>query len=403
MPEEQEIKVDVAAIAKQAAEEAVKAYRAQLEAEPPAQKAAGQIEGRVTHDEADTPFPDLAAQFRAVKGYAKSLGSNYPPRLKALKAIAGASETVSADGGFLLDPTLTGEIIKPMHEEGPFSSRARKLPVSANSNYGWINGVDETSRATGSRWGGIRGYRVGEGVTITASKPKFRRINWELQKYALLIYGTDELLMDAAQFSSVVQQGAREELSFMLNDDILNGLGAGGPLGILASPALYSVPKEGGQLAATVSYRNLSDMWMGLDTRSKRSPVTAWFINAEVTPFLDEMYINAGTGGIPPRFISETPNGTYTIKGRPVIETEFNAAVGTLGDIVLSDMSEYLVWQKGDVQFASSIHVEFLTDQEIFRMIVRVDGKPTMNSTITPYKATSGRVMSAHVALAARA
>jgi len=376
---------------------------------PPAAKSAGFVKtegaspGKVIKAEEDTPFESLAAQCRALKTYELTKGQRYAPRLKALKAIAGASETVPVDGGFLLDPTLTNQILMPMHEDGPFSSKVRRLPVSTNSNYGWINGVDETSRATGSRWGGIRGYRLAEGDTKTASKPKFRRIDWELKKYAVLAYGSDELLEDAAMFSAIVQQGAREELNFMLNDDIMNGLGVGGPLGILVSPALYSVPKETGQAADTIVYENLSKMWRALTPRSKRSPATAWYINGEVGPQLDALFIAAGTAGIPPRFVSETPEGMYTIKGKPVIETEFNPALGNVGDIVLSDMSEYLLWQKGDVQFASSIHVEFLTDQSVFRFVVRVDGKPTMASTITPYKANTGVVISSHVALAERA
>ena len=355
----------------------------------------------VTEDPADRPFRSLAEQARAVKNFELSKGHEIHPRLKALKALeieglkaSGASEGVPADGGYLLDPTLVSEVMTPMHEEGPFTSLANRMPVSANSNYGWINGVDETSRATGSRWGGIQGYRLNEGGTKTASKPKFRRIQWELKKYAAVVYGTDELLQDVAMFSKIVNQGCREELMFMANDDIMNGSGVGGPLGIMNSGYRVDVTREN---ANNVTHADIVKMWQRLHPRSKSNAV--WFINSEVHPELDELYFSTGTTGILSPFVSCRQDGVMQIYGRPVIETEFNAALGTNGDILLADMSEYLYWEKTDIQAATSIHVQFLTDETTFRFVYRVDGQPAHNTPLTPYKGTN--TQSAFVALSA--
>jgi HK97 family phage major capsid protein len=305
------------------------------------------------------------------------------------QAQTGAGEGVPSDGGYLLEPTLVEDVLAPMHDLGAFSRFVRRLPVGAGSNYGWINGVDETSRATGSRWGGIRGYRLAEGDTLTASRPKFRRINWELKKYGVLVYATDELLADAAQFSEVVRIGAGEELDFMLNDDILNGAGAGGPLGIMQSGALLSVAKETNQTAATVVYENILKMWARLLPRSKASDRTAWFVNSDVMPQLDTLALAVGTAGLPPRFVDYGADGVMRMKGKPVYETEFNATAGTQGDIALLDLGEYLHWEKNGVEEAQSIHVQFLTDETVFRLIYRCDGQPTLASAITPYKGSN--------------
>ena len=37
--------------------------------------------------------------------------------------------------------------------------------MSADANGVVLNAVDETSRATGSRWGGVQGYRIAEAGT----------------------------------------------------------------------------------------------------------------------------------------------------------------------------------------------------------------------------------------------
>lgn len=358
---------------------------------------------QVVADEADralagNPFKSLGEQLTAVKRYAQGYED---VRLRALKA-TGANEGVGSDGGFLLQPTFTDSILMPMHETGPFSARVRRLPVGANSNSGVLYGVDETSRATGSRWGGVQGYRVAEGGTLTASRPTFKQINWRLKKFAVLVYATDELLADAPQLQSVIQQGASEELSFMVNDDIVNGLGASGPLGFLNSNSLVSVAKETGQAAATIVYQNIVKMWARLHSRSKAN--AAWFINTDVTPQLAAMSLAVGTGGVPVYMpaggLSASPYGS--LYGRPVIESEFNATLGTVGDIILADMSEYLFWEKGGTESASSIHVQFLTDETVFRFIYRCEGQPAWQTTLTPYKGGSNTV-SPFVALATRA
>lgn len=339
----------------------------------------------VTDDPADRPFKNIAEQCQAVKNYTLSMGQTEHPRLKhpSLKAVTGASEGVPADGGFLLDPTLSAEFIKPIHEEGPFSSAVRTLPVGSNSNYGWLNGVDETSRVTGSRWGGIRGYRLAEGGTKTASRPTFRRINWELKKYAILVYGTDELLQDSAQFAAVVNQGCREELNFMVNDDIMNGAGLAGPQGFMNSGALVTVTRDTG---STVLHTDVAAMWNRMDPRGKAK--ATWYIHNEVQPKLDALYFTGSTSVLSP-FIGYRPDGVMTMYGRPVVVTEFNQALNTSGDIALCDMSQYLFWEKGGVQEAASIHVAFVTDETVFRFVYRCDGQSSLASALTPYHGTT--------------
>jgi len=62
------------------------------------------------------------------------------------------------------------------------------------------------------------------------------------------------------------------------------------------------------------------------------------------------------------------------------------------GDVILADMSQYITANKGDINEAMSIHVNFLYDQETFRFLYYFDGQPRWSSAITPYKgsATTG-------------
>jgi hypothetical protein len=78
-------------------------------------------------------------------------------------------------------------------------ARSRSLvtrqPVSGNALN--LPAVDETSRANGSRFGGISSTWIGQGTTVTAGKPKFRLMELKLKKLLAFVYGTDELVADA--------------------------------------------------------------------------------------------------------------------------------------------------------------------------------------------------------------
>ena len=356
---------------------------------------------QVITDESDRPFQSMGDQLFAVKQATLTQGRELAPRLKALNIKAlGANELIGSEGGFLLEPSFIAGLLTPLHDTGPFSSRAAKLTIGPNANGVTVRAVDETSRAAGSRWGGVLGYRLAEAGTKLATQPTFRLIELRLKKYAVLCYATEELLQDTTALAGIVQQGASEELDFMINDDILNGLGNAGPLGILNSGALVSVTKEAGQTAATVVTENIFKMWARMHPRSKSNAV--WYINTDVTPQLYALSLSVGTGGMPmymaPGSLPNAPSGA--LLGRPVVETEFNATLGTVGDIVLADMSQYVMIEK-DVQAASSIHLQFLTDQVAYRFVYRCDAQPKVAAPLTPYKGSG--TLSPFVALATRA
>ena len=143
-------------------------------------------------------------------------------------------------------------------------------------------------------------------------------------------------------------------------------------------------------------------MWARMWARSR--PNAVWFINQNIEPQLFTMSLAVGTGGIPiympANGLSGSPYGQ--LMGRPVIAIEQCQTLGTVGDIILADMSQYILADKGGMQTASSIHIAFTTDESVFRFVYRVDGQPIWNSALTPYKGTVANSLSPFVALATR-
>lgn len=317
------------------------------------------------------------------------------------RAATGLGETIPSDGGFLVGTDISGELYRRAYTMGQIASRTRRVTLSSGANSLKINGIDETSRATGSRWGGVRGYWLAEAASLTASTPTFRQIELNLRKLGVLAYATDELLQDAGALGSLILEAAAEEIMWLTENSIVNGTGAGQPLGVLNAGALVSVAKETGQAATTFVAENAFKMWSRLWARSRGN--AAWFINQDVEPQLFAMSVAVGTGGVPVYLpangLSSSPYGT--LFGRPVVPVEYAATLGTVGDVLLADFSEYFLADKGGVQSASSIHVQFLTDESVFRFIYRVDGQPAWHSALTPANGTN--TLSPYVAVATRA
>ena len=333
---------------------------------------------QVTKDEADQPFGSDGEFFMAVKT-AAIYPNREDPRLRSLKA-TGMSEGVPADGGYLLRPQVKDGILERMYSTGAILSRVASDPVDGNAMT--YNGVDETSRVTGSRYGGVQGYWLAEGSTIPGSKPKFRQIELKLKKVAALCYATDEQLADTRNLQSWLNRVVPGELRFQVEDAIYEGDGVGKPLGIMNSPALITVTRDTG---SAVKYADIVNMWA---RRWAGVNDYVWFVNQDVTPHLDQLVLSGSTD-VPLRFVDYGPDGVMRIKGKPVIEVEYASTLNTTGDIMLASLSQYQTISKGDVDTASSIHVAFTTAEQAFRFIYRVDGEPLWNSTLTPFKGSN--------------
>lgn len=347
------------------------------------------------------PFNTFGEQLVAIAKSSRP-GEPIDERLLKVQNASGANEAVPSEGGFLVQKDFAAELLKEIHETSVLAAACRKVPISSNSNGVKLNGIDESSRADGSRWGGVQGYWVNEAGTVTATKPKFRQIELSLNKLMALYYATDELLQDSAAIEGVMSQAFAEELRFKVDDAIYRGDGAGKPLGILNAGCLVTQAAEAGQAGDTVIFENIANMWSRLIASSRANAV--WYINQEVEPQLFGMSLAIGTSGVPVYMPAGGISGQQygTLFGRPVKPIEHASALGDVGDIVLADMGQYLLADKGGIQTASSVHVQFLYDETAFRATYRVDGQPVRNKAITPYKGTAANTLSSFVALAAR-
>jgi len=345
-------------------------------------------------------------EFASVVKVASYPGGAVDERLRAIevatKAASGISEADDTSAGFLVAPEFANGIWQRV-QQSPYNLIATLDSYQVSGNTLKLFAEDETSRATGSRHGGVRGYWIPEAGQFTASAPKFHPMQVTLHKLGVFAYATEEMLADQSFLGPYLTRCAGDEIRFLVEDALFRGNGAGQPLGFLNHGATVSVAKETGQEAKTFKYENAIKMYSRVHAASLNKAV--WLTNQDVMPAMMTMTINVGTGGAPVWMPAGGISGSpfNQLIGRPVIPTEYNPTLGTVGDVSFVDMSQYLFLMKKGAQVNSqmSIHLRFDYDEVAFKWTFRCAGQPLWKTALTPYQGTN--TVSPWVTLATRA
>jgi HK97 family phage major capsid protein len=303
-----------------------------------------------------------------------------------------ANESSGPDGGYGIPPEFSSEIEKVAYSEESLISRCNELPVSGNSAS--FPGDESTP------WGasGVTASWEGEGSQTDPKKPLLKHKELRLRKLKVLVAASDELLQDASNMSAYLVDTMGGAVDWKVNDAIVNGNGAGMPLGIRNASSLVVQAKESGQAADTVLPQNLAKMLSRVVVGPKAN--VGWLMNPDVFPQIitltlnnNPIWVQANAG------FQNAPNGL--LLGRPIVFSEACQTLGDQGDIILANMKGYrAITKDGGPQLSTSMHLWFDQDIQAFKLIFRMDGQPTLSAAITPPNSTSTR--SHFVALAAR-
>lgn len=332
---------------------------------------------------------------------AKAAGAGDPGAAGRLQA--AASEGAGSEGGFLVPPQFRDAIWQKVGGEGSLMSRCDTVTLERNE---LKVPKDETTP-----WGtaGLQVYWEGEAQQATGSQPSLEAQSVRLNKLMGLVRVSDEVLEDAGSLDAYLRSRAPIVINHRINSAIISGTGVGKPLGILNADCRVTVAKETSQPADTVFHRNIEKMWSRMYADCRANAV--WLINQDVEPQLGQMsfrdvgaYPSTATGTAVPVYIPAggVAGSPYaSLKGRPVVPVQACKTVGDEGDIILADLSQYLIAQKaGGVKTDVSMHLYFDYGQQAYRFVFRMAGLPWWNSSITPENGSN--TLSCFVTLAAR-
>lgn len=341
-------------------------------------------------------FRNFGEQLAAIKRhYSSGIVDERQQRIENECRALGMNTNIGSEGGLAIQTDFAGMMMESAATQGNILPLVDRYDVSGNANsVQWVD-IDEVTVAT-TVFGGVVVYWAGESNAVTASNPKLVDRELKLQKLMGIAYATHELEQNSNFVADLYTRAFQTAINRELEACIVAGTGAGKPLGIITGGQSVSVAKEAGQAAATVVYENIIKMY----NRAINKQKSVWCIHPDVQEQLDFLTVPIGVGGVPV-YLSASSLGTLpALKGRPIVESDHCAALGTVGDINFTDFNDYMMIFKGGLQQDYSIHVQFLTAQNCFRFIFYANGMPKRSSALTIKNSSNTR--SSCVKLASR-
>ncbi|NED75273.1 phage major capsid protein [Streptomyces sp. SID9944] len=351
-----------------------------------------------TAHNAAAPGAVLDREFKDSVEYVRTIWHQSPAAEvgEKLTVLRNAASSVSpADGGFLVPETLRSQLLQIALEQSVVRPLATVVPMDSARVPMPI--IDSTTNK-GSVFGGMIAYWGEEGAMLQDASPKFGRVELDAKKLTGLSAVPNELLQDSiVSFAALVETLWPQALAFSEDSAFMVGTGAGMPLGFFGQRNKAAIP-----VARTTSnkiqYADIVNMYAQMLPSSL--PNAVWICAPDALPQLLQMSLPVGDAGSSVFVVNMAGPFPMTIFGRPLIITEKAAALGSRGDIAFVDLAYYLIGDRQTMTADSSTDYQFGSDKTTFRIIQRVDGRPWLQSAITPANGSSKK-LSPFVELAA--
>jgi len=170
--------------------------------------------------------------------------------------------------------------------------------------------------------------------------------------------------------ASVISMMFGDALKWKEDYAYLSGNGVGQPLGVIGAPGTFTQVRAVANAFGYIDAVNMLTHFL---------PVKGgvWVMSRSVMPELYTMVDPNGNYIWHPAFgvAGAGAGAPGTLLGYPVLFTEKTPTLGTTGDVLLCDFSQYLIGDRQAITVDSSIHDRFQYDQTSFRMVMRVDGQ----------------------------
>jgi len=235
-------------------------------------------------------------------------------------------------------------------------------------------------------YGGMSVEWISEGGTKPETDMKLREITLTPKEVAGHTVITDKLLRNWGAAESVVTNMLRLCMTGTEDSVLLSGDGVGKPLGVLNSPARIEVSRT---TAASIVFADVIAMF----AQAKFGGSLVWIGSQTILPQLITM-TDAGTNSV------WLPGGTSgaanpppgTLFGIPLLFNERSPALGTTGDLILCDLSYYLIKDGSGPFVATSPHVHFTSNKTVIKIFWNVDGQSWLDAPLPLEGATSNTV-----------
>jgi HK97 family phage major capsid protein len=319
----------------------------------------------------DDPEKDKA-EWRSIGEFVQTVAKN--PNDKRLRGREvedrQQSQGIGLEGGFLVPDVFANTLLTVSPDEAIVRPRARVFGGGTSTGFGELH-IPALQYSGNNMYAGAVVQWIAEGQVKPETDIEFKRITLHPYEVAAHVQVTDRLLRNASMIEQVVSTQLRGALIAAEENAFLNGAGGVQPTGIIGHAATIGVARAG---VGAVIYQDLADMlavfW------GKRG---VWITGRDMLPQLMALQDPNNNYVWQPNARDGNPG---TIFGMPVLFSDDSPALGADGDVVLADLSNYLIGDGGGVAIAASSEFMFTSNMTVIKAWKLVDGSPWLTGPL---------------------
>lgn len=317
----------------------------------------------------------------------------FDPRLEIASAM---NEGEGTRGGFYVPQELQAMILDPVLHQSDFLSRVLVVPMLSQTKM--IPSFDGIDQQPTTNLYGFQFQWMAELQEVTPGTGSVRAITLTAHLGGIYVEMSNELWADSgSEFERDFRDRVTAALRTNIENSMLNGLGAGQPLGILNSGSLLTVTPTAGQGDTTIVYDNVTAMFA-----ASSSPNTAiWAVNPKALPQLMRTTVKE-TGDTASSFVPlvvQGADGGLSMLGRPLVVSSLLPGPGNVGDLLFVDWQAYVVGMRQRWVLEFNQAPGWFRNAQNARILVRIDGQPRVNQLMT---GADGQTYSPFVAIGER-
>ncbi len=309
---------------------------------------------------------------------------------------AEQSMGTGAAGGFAVPTQFRGTLMEVSPQEARIRPRAQVIPAGTPPDSAiTMPALDQTGATPGNVYGGVTVDWIGEGGEKPETDADLREIKLEPQEVAGYVKISDKLLRNWQAASAILERLLRGAIISAEDFAFLSGNGIGKPQGLIGSGAAYAVNRETANQISRVDINAMTARIL------MRGGMPAWLASQSVLPQLQNMRNEVGSPPTGDGALVWNPDlrdnaGNQLLGGYPILWNERSPQLGTKGDLVLTDLSYYLIKDGSGPFVAASEHVHFTQNKTVIKVFWNVDGQPWLTA---PFKQEGGYEVSPFVVL----
>lgn len=290
-------------------------------------------------------------------------------------------------GGFAVPTQFLPELMRFAVQGAVVRPRARVIPAGTPPDAEIIMPALNQGAAQNIH-GGVTISHDGEGDVQTETNAVLRQISLKPKRLSGLIHVSNKLLVNWEAASSLLSDIMGSAVAAAEDIDFMTGNGVNRALGVIEAPGSIDIARG---TANQILFADITGMLARL--RSEAGAV--WVASRTTIPQLanirdtgnNNLWIQSVAAGLP-----------GTLAGLPLVYNERSPALGSKGDLVLADFSNYLIKDGSGPFIAVSEHFRFDRNETSFRIIKNVDGQP-WNTEPLPLEGSTANTVSPFVVL----